>query len=167
MALSIETLIGLAIIVYLLYHYSTRNFQYWKNRHVVGPKPLPFFGNFKDFTFNNIHAADFMKLHYDAYPNEPAVGLFYRNHPVLLLRDPSLIKEVLIKNFTTFPNRGEKIHEDVDPLSQHLVHLTYGRWKPLRRKLSPIFTSGKLKDMFYLINECTERYVECLTKMGK
>lgn len=50
-------------------------------------------------------------------------------------------------------------------MSQHLVALEQERWRPLRAKLSPVFTSGKLKEMFSLISECSEhleRYVEKL-----
>ncbi|XP_014471362.1 PREDICTED: probable cytochrome P450 6a20 isoform X2 [Dinoponera quadriceps] len=52
-----------------------------------------------------------------------------------------------------------------DPLSQHLVALEQKRWRPLRSKLRPVFTSGKLKEMFPQILECSEhleRYMEKL-----
>jgi len=52
-----------------------------------------------------------------------------------------------------------------EPLSQHLFLLEPKRWRPLRTNLSPVFTSGKLKEMFSLITECAdhlEKYVEKL-----
>lgn len=48
-------------------------------------------------------------------------------------------------------------------MSEHLFQLEPERWKPLRTRLSPVFTSGKLKDMFPLIVECgnhLEKYME-------
>ena len=52
-----------------------------------------------------------------------------------------------------------------EPLSQHLFSLEPERWRPLRLRLSPIFTSSKLKDMFSLILDCSnilEKYIEKL-----
>ncbi|XP_058807991.1 uncharacterized protein LOC131673753 [Phymastichus coffea] len=160
-----EILIGLSVIVYLFYHYLTRNFDYWKKQNVTGPKPIPYFGTFKDVAFHKIHSADFIKLIYDAHCSEPAVGLFQGSKPVLLLIDPEMIKDVLIRHFTAFPNRGGKINFDIDPLAEQLLHLHYERWKPMRKKLSPTFTSGKIKEMFYLINECAQHFVEYMERL--
>jgi len=58
----------------------------------------------------------------------------------------------------------------LDPLSQHLFALEPKRWRPLRTKLSLVFTSGKLKEMFSLITQCAdrfERYIEKLTSKNE
>ncbi|XP_060824010.1 cytochrome P450 6a2-like [Bombus pascuorum] len=39
------------------------------------------------------------------------------------------------------------------------------RWRPLRTKFSPIFTSGKIREMFPLILECAENLEQCLEKI--
>lgn len=54
-------------------------------------------------------------------------------------------------------------------MSQHLFLLEPERWRPLRVKLSPIFTSGKLKEMFPLVVECAgnlEKYLGKVTEDG-
>lgn len=53
-----------------------------------------------------------------------------------------------------------------EPLSQHLFFLEPKRWRPLRIKLSPIFTSSKLKDMFLLILECTNHLMDYVEKLA-
>ncbi|XP_029669936.1 cytochrome P450 6a8-like, partial [Formica exsecta] len=53
----------------------------------------------------------------------------------------------------------------IDPLSQHLFALEPKRWRPLRIKLSPVFTSGKLKEMFPLISECAEHLEQYIKKL--
>ena len=112
---------------------------------------------------------DRMHSFYKKYKNEPVFGLFIRTQRVLAINDPDLIKTVLIKDFSKFSNRGLAVNEVAEPLSQHLFSLEPERWRPLRTRLSPTFTSGKLKDMFSLIVECSnslEKYLELLTSKG-
>ena len=54
----------------------------------------------------------------------------------------------------------------MEPLSQHLFNLESKRWRPLRMKLSPVFTSGKLKEMFSLISKCADHLVEYMEKIA-
>ncbi len=102
--------------------------------------------------------ANFLDKDYVAYENEPMWGLFARRTPLLIVKDPEFIKDILIKDFTVFSDRGMSVNEKVEPLSQHLFSLEPERWRPLRTKLSPVFTSGKLKEMFYLLIDCAKHF---------
>ena len=53
----------------------------------------------------------------------------------------------------------------MEPLSAHLFNLEAERWRPLRTRLSPVFTSGKLKEMFPLILECSKHLGQYLDKL--
>ena len=160
-----EILASIGILVYILYYYYTANFDFWKNKNVKGPKPVPFFGNFKDMILQKKHSAEVFDDFYKEFKNEPVIGVFAQKAPVLILKDPEIIKNVIIKDFNVFSDRGLKTNEDIEPLSAHLVTLETERWRPLRNRLSPVFTSGKLKEMFYLITECGEHFEKYLEKV--
>ncbi|KAK2576490.1 hypothetical protein KPH14_005817 [Odynerus spinipes] len=160
-----EILCGVAAIVSLLYYYMTSSFDFWKVRGVKGPKPSLLFGNIKDIIFQRKPLTQYLIEIYNEYKNEPFIGIFFRSTPILVMKDPQLIKDVLIKDFSLFPQRGTPVTEKAEPLSQHLVFLEAARWRPLRNKLSPAFTSGKLKEMFHLILECADHLEKYLNKI--
>ena len=159
----VEILASISVLCLVLHYYLTSNYGFWKKQGVKGPKPIPFFGNFKDVIFGNIHPALHFQKYYEEYKNEKLIGIFGRSTPLLVIRDPDLIKDVLIRDFCVFPDRGFAQDEKNDPYGQNLLNLQHKKWRPLRNKLAPVFSSGKLKDMFYLMNECAkifENYVE-------
>lgn len=165
MAEYFEILCGVAAVLFALYYYSTYNHNFWKKQGVVGPKPIPFFGNTLDIMFAVRSVPEYSQELYEEYKNEGMVGLYARNTPVLLLRDPELIKDVLIRDFSKFEERGFNVNERAEPLSTNLLNLEAKRWRPLRTKLSPLFTSGKLKEMFGLILECSQHFDQYLEKV--
>lgn len=157
-----DVLCGLAVLLVVGYYYFTSTFDFWSSQGVKGPKPSPLFGNFKDIMFAKSTLNDFLNKDYHKYDNEPMWGIYARLTPILVIKDPEYIKDILIKDFTAFSDRGIKVHEKVEPLSQHLFSLEPERWRPLRTKLSPVFTSGKLKEMFYLLLECADHFEDFL-----
>nr|AIC33176.1 CYP6A1 [Solenopsis invicta]QRY28578.1 cytochrome P450 CYP6AS160 [Solenopsis invicta] len=161
-----EILCGIAAVTLALYYFLTSTYDFWKLRGVPGPRPIPGLGNFKDVMLNNISAGDYLTKIYNTYKDEPMVGIFTRKTPLLIVKDLELIKDVLIKDFTMFADRGLPIFEKTEPLSQHLFSLEPKRWRPLRIRLSPVFTSGKLKEMFSLISKCADHLVVYMEKVA-
>ncbi|XP_012231820.1 probable cytochrome P450 6a14 [Linepithema humile] len=161
-----EILCGVVAVVLAFYYYLTSNFDFWKSRGIRGPQPIPIFGNVKDVMLAKKFIGDYTLELYNNYKDESMIGIFTRGKPILVLKDLDLIKDVLIKDFSNFTERDfANIHEKAEPLSQHLVALETKRWRLLRAKLSPVFTSGKLKEMVSLISECADKldgYIEKL-----
>nr|XP_034178697.1 cytochrome P450 6a2-like isoform X2 [Osmia lignaria] len=160
-----QLLSAFAVVFLALYYYFTLTFDFWKDRGVNGPQPVPVFGNIKDIIMGKCALGTYTMKLYNEYKNEPMVGIFVRRSPHLVLIDLDRIKDVLIKDFSTFSNRATLIFERTEPLSAHLFNLETERWRPLRTRLSPVFTSGKIKDMFPLILECSNQLKECLEKI--
>lgn len=159
-----EILIGFASFVLLTYYYFTWTFDFWKRKNVIGPTPIFFFGNFKDMMTLKLSLGDMLTKFYQQFSNEPLLGLFAQRTPILVVQGPDQIKNVLIKDFPNFLNRGIPMYEKIEPLHNHLFLLEAERWRPMRQNLSPVFTSKKLKDMFYLFQECAERFSEYIDK---
>ncbi|XP_011253334.1 cytochrome P450 6A1 isoform X1 [Camponotus floridanus] len=163
---SFEIICGIAVVFLGAYYYFTLNFGFWKSRGIRGPQPTPGFGNIKDIMLMKKSLPDFLMEIYNDYKDEPMVGIFANRTPTLIVKDPDLIKDILIKDFTNFADRGFLFHEKLDPLSQHLFALEPKRWRPLRTRLSPVFTSGKLKEMFSLITQCADRFERYIEKLA-
>ncbi|KAI4495561.1 hypothetical protein M0802_008573 [Mischocyttarus mexicanus] len=167
MATTLELLFALVAITLALYYYFISSFTFWKERGVPGPKPYPFIGNLARPLLGKISVGDYLKELYDdpKYKNDPMIGIYSRSSPILIVKDPEFIKHVLIKDFSKMSDRGLPTSQKVEPLSQHLFTLEPKRWRPLRTRLSPVFTSGKLKEMFNLIVECADHYENYLEKV--
>jgi cytochrome P450 family 6 len=87
--------------------------------------------------------------------------------PGFIFRDPDIIKDVLVKDFTSFHDRGIFTDEEFEPLSGHLAFLNGKKWRNLRAKLTPIFTSGKLKMMFQTLADCGQELRRILEESGR
>lgn len=163
----VEIICGLLAAIISAYYWSISTFKFWDNRGVIGPKPKALVGNIGDVIKGKISIGDYLKKQYEIYNDVPFIGLYFRREPVLIVKDLNLVKDILISDFSKFHDRPFKIFEKADPLSQNLLSLEYKRWRPLRHKLSPVFTSGKLKEMFYLLLQCGDVLQICMDNIIK
>lgn len=72
-------------------------------------------------------------------------GLYLCSQKAFLPIDPLLVRNILTKDFNYFADRGIYYDEVNDPLSAHLFSLEGVKWRNLRTKLSPAYTSSKIK----------------------
>ncbi|CAG9785253.1 unnamed protein product [Diatraea saccharalis] len=159
MALVLIFIILIVLIVILLYCLLKRNQQYWQKLGIVGPKPNILFGNYKDVILRRITSFELQEDLYNTYPKEKVVGLYRFNTPILLLRDLDIIQHVFISNFDSFVNRGMEFG---DKFATNLASSNDETWRILRAQFSPLFTSGKLKNMLYLVERCGNKMLEQL-----
>lgn len=99
----------------------------------------------------------------------PFVGIYLLFRPALLIRDPELVKRILMTDFDYFHDRGLQYDEENDPIGAFLLAMPGQKWKDMRAKLTPIFTSGKLKQMLITTEEkkrLLKEYLDKVTKTG-
>jgi len=137
-----------------VYVYFKVSFNYWKKRNVPYAKPTFPFGNFGDNILFKASIGQLFENIYKELDGEKYGGTYALTKPGFIFRDPDIIKNVLVKDFSSFHDRGFLIDEEVEPLSGHLFVLPGKKWRKLRGKLSPTFTSGKMKMMFQTLLDC-------------
>ncbi|XP_058788799.1 probable cytochrome P450 6a14 isoform X2 [Phymastichus coffea] len=105
-----------------------------------------------------------MKRSYRKFKKYPFHGLYVFYNPVLMINDPELIRNVLVKDFTYFCDRGLYSNHKCDPLSAHIFLLNGDVWRTMRAKLSPSFTSGKLKQMFPILKNIADEMIKVINE---
>lgn len=155
---------AVALLLSVIYLYIRYVYSYWKRRGIPYLKPSFPFGNFGKVFRIKSSIGEFSKEVYEK-SKEPCIGIFSALRPVLFIRDFDLIRNVFIKDFQHFHDRGVYFDEKRDPLSAHLFALNGKKWKNLRVKLSPTFTSGKMKAMFSTLVNCGDSLQKHIEEM--
>lgn len=135
-------------IIQIVYH-----FRYWMRRGVPQLRPSFPFGDFGEF-FRQKHGIPMTYANiYARTRHLPYVGIYLSMRPVLFVNDPQMVKDILIRDFEHFHDRGLHVNEETDALSGNLFSLGGVKWKNMRAKLTPTFTSGCLKGMLAILIE--------------
>lgn len=172
MGLSLENLtdnyfLWFILVLAIIYYGITYPYGYWASKGVPFVRPVPFFGNtFLSAAFIKPRFQE-IQYYYNYFSGHPYGGLYEFLTPKLLLRDPELIEQILIKDFSVFMDRGRVTDTKLDPLFNHLVNLSGSKWKSLRTKLTPTFSSGKLKMMFCELEKCADVLLQLLEEKTK
>lgn len=148
------------------YLYVKKKYAFWQENGAPYEKPRFPGGNLTLFGKKE-HSAFRMTKFYETGKRigAPFYGIYFLLSPVAMATDLEFARAVLIKDFKYFPDRGVYYNEKADPLSAHLFSLKPDKWKILRSKLTPTFTSGKMKFMFPTVVSVAEEFVNCLKGM--
>lgn len=155
---------GVIVTLSILYFYLNSKYKYWERRGIPFVKPEFGHGNLKGVASTHHFYEAQWEWYKELKPKGKFGGVFVFFKPVALLTDLDLIKTILIRDFSLFPNRGVYYNQKDDPLSAHMVNIEDEYWKTLRNKLTPTFTSGKIKMMFETIGQVVDNLI---TKMDQ
>lgn len=152
----------LATCVVSLYFYFKISFKYWEKRNVPHIKPQFPWGTNGNPLRPEKGIQELFKNFYDEFKSQGQSfgGLYLFTKPAVLVISPEMVKNVLTKDFQYFTGHGIHVDEEKEPFSGNLFSLDGEKWKNMRVKLTPTFTSGKMKMMFQAILACSDPMVE-------
>lgn len=148
-------LILLVTIGFLLYLYARKNLDFFRRNNVVHFDSDPVFGHFKDLMLMRASCADVISNIYNhkKFENEPYGGVFIMQKPGIFVKDIDLIKRIMITDANQFSDHYADTHQG-DTIGINNMFLAKGdKWRQIRRKMVQAFTSGRMKNMFHLIDE--------------
>ncbi|XP_035781524.1 cytochrome P450 6a2-like [Anopheles albimanus] len=140
-------------------------YNFWKRHNAPYVEPELPYGNFKELG-KTLHPAHLSQRFYDRYKDLPGspgfVGLYIFLNPVMMVTNLRLAKRILIEDFHYFPDRGVYFNERDDPLSANLFSLEGSKWRELRAKITPTFTSGRMKAAFPMVLAIAQQFCDHL-----
>ncbi|CAG9818100.1 unnamed protein product [Phaedon cochleariae] len=161
----IPIIMWLAIAASLsFYYFCVRPMKYWRRKgvHEAG-NPSWFFG---DSLRNILGLECFTTTMNNVYKKASDLryfGMYMFVNPLLVVKDPDLMKEITVKAFDNFTDHRDVMPVEADPLwGKNLLQLKGEDWRYMRSLMSPSFTSGKIKTMFGLMSECAENLINYL-----
>ena len=147
------------------YMFLKKKFSYFENDGIPHIKATSWIlGNLGDVG-RKYHFTELLRFAYEECKGKDVIGGFYSMFsPTIIITDLDLVKQIMIKDFPMFADRGFYVNEENEPITGHLLALSGDRWKFLRNKLSPAFTTGKIKLMYHTIADKGENLLKAVEK---
>ena len=148
-----------------------RKWKYWKEQGIPGPTPSLPAGNFGAIMALKVHLLDWLRDLYHQFPDQKIVGIYTLHQPIMVVNDPDVTRQILVKDFNHFVDRDTE--ENILKLFpgktdaywlEQMTLKTGDKWKDIRSTFSPIFTSGKMKVMMRFIDKVSESLVQEMDK---
>lgn len=149
--ITVIILVITSIIVYQIHCYT-----FWLSRGIRGPWPVPLFGNTLDKFFYIVPRREV-----DYVANYGLVcGLYEMMTPVLNVADPEVLRNILIKDFDQVMDRPVKSHNHLTSLM--LNSMRGEAWHRGRITMSPMFSSGSMKQMIPMMRSCVDSLIQAV-----
>lgn len=159
-----EFVVSFVIIAVILILVNRYLLSYWTRKRIPQSESKAFFGDFKDAFFHTTAIAEITKRIYLRSKQHRIFGVYLSYRPILFINDPKLIRDILNKDSAYFPDRGLHVNGQFDPLSEQIFFQGGQKWKKLRTKLTPAFTSVKLKAMLPIVQNNLKTLDEFITR---
>ncbi|KAG8176924.1 hypothetical protein JTE90_018707 [Oedothorax gibbosus] len=155
-------LVGVVLVlVYRAYFKSNRDF--WKSRGIKFVQHKSFFSTIYQFLKKPIH-----EIEVERYVKYGKIyGHFEGSKPFLSVANPALLRDVLVKDFPTFPSR--RVFSTGDATADSILIVMKGGedWKRIRSIVTPTFSTGKIRRMLSILKDSSKTVVENFKKSSK
>ncbi|KAK9508530.1 hypothetical protein O3M35_006068 [Rhynocoris fuscipes] len=153
----------LVMAALIIYRWLIKDHNYWKNQGVPYLRQSFPFGNISDMILMKKTTGEVYRDIYRMFPNQLAGGFYKFNEPMLMIRDPELIRLVMIKEFSKFSNNDFNVSKDVDPLLAINPFVTTApEWRNIRAIQLPAQSLSKIKSMVPEMVNCSNQMINYL-----
>ncbi|XP_044255035.1 probable cytochrome P450 6a23 [Tribolium madens] len=161
---AIFTTLTIGVILFFNWKY-----KYWVNVGLPIFQPTFLLGNTKEVMLGRLTFGEQFQIFYNKFKANGFKhgGVYLCLQQFYIPVDPGIIKCIMQSDFHHFMNHGNYVDEDSDPLNGHLFNLEDAKWKNMRVKLTPTFTSGKMKMMFQTLVDCTTSLKDIIDETAK
>ncbi|CAH1395590.1 unnamed protein product [Nezara viridula] len=149
-------------LIFIFIKWAEEKNKYWSKRNINCLKPKLFIGNLYEVLCGRKNISEVQQDVYDAFPNDDVVGFYDFIFPRLLIRNPEWVEKVAKNDFSYFVDRRPPLKHVKNPLAVNLFSMCGNQWRVYRQKLSPAFTTGKLKYMLDPLAECVNNLLTLL-----
>ncbi|PIK42887.1 putative cytochrome P450 3A24 [Apostichopus japonicus] len=153
MELTTWVLIASVIIIACVYDYWRKS--YFKQRGIPCDTILPFLGHYHKFISGGF--TEF--IHRSAKQHGKIFGMLLGSSPVVVIGDADILKEILVRKFSSFHNRRPQAIDDY-PVNKALTRLEGARWKQVRNTITPAFSASKMKPIAALLNDSCDALIK-------
>lgn len=149
---------------FLLYYLYKLRFSVFRSRNC----PYAPFSWRQFWASRREHPYKQSQLVYDQIkPVSPIGGMFIGVNPFFIVTDLNLAKKMLVKDFNHFVNRGVYYNAKDDPVGASLFVIEDDKWRSTRQKISPTFSSGKIKEMLPSVIAVSDELNQILEESSK
>ena len=155
----VTVFLGLLVYYALGVYQMTKKLDKWYQQGIKGPNPYSIHWRILQLLFTS------KALSRDSESIKTYGRVYCYNETdriSLVIADADLLKDVLVRHFSHFMDRRLTSVEKYT--SKFLTQLCGSEWKHTRSIMSPTFTSGKMKAMLHLMNECLEPMMNRIRK---
>lgn len=154
-------------VLFLFYLYYELYRSYWSKRNVPVLGFTKFFSTLTNILLMRVNIGETLRTLYEENKT-PFLGFLVLNQPILIINDPDIIKQVTISDFSNFSDHTVPYRAPSDMIGTSTLFTTKNPiWKALRNKLSPFFSSGKLKHMLCLMNDVAGDFRSFIAKQDE
>ncbi|KAH8277644.1 hypothetical protein KR018_002826 [Drosophila ironensis] len=151
--------LGLLVLIIIASLYQ-RN--YWRYLHIPHERPKNLWPIIRQIMTQTLSTDAMKAKHYsDLYfkfkGQGPFCGFYALLQPRALVLDRELIRQIMIKDFWNFNDRGMYYNQKSDPLSGDLYGLRGEHWKEMRQKLDPSLEGDRMAWLYGSLYEEAEQ----------
>ncbi|XP_037036010.1 probable cytochrome P450 6a13 [Bradysia coprophila] len=154
------------VLLTLSYLWLKNRYSYWERLGVPGPKPVYLFGNLlKQLTFQE-HISTANKRWHRTYNNVPYLGFYKMLQPAVMIRDPELQREILVRAFMNFDENDATVDDSDELIKANPFILSGDEWRHSRAMFGASFSANKIKIVFPAMLKVANEWEQYVRSLG-